>query len=107
MNIKIEKILTRFKDVLSELYDSRLDKLILFGSQARDNKLEGSDIDILIILKDEEVNPIKEIDRINDILCSLSLEFDEVLSCVFMSEKRFKKDASPLILNIKKEGIIL
>jgi len=107
MNNKIKKILNIFKTQLGEIYKNRLGKLILFGSQARNDAEEGSDIDVLIILKDKEINAVQEIRKITDLVSSLSLEFNEVISCVFVSEKRYLNEKSPLILNVRKEGIIL
>lgn len=107
MNHKIRQILNIFKNKINELYKNRLSNLVLYGSQARDEAEEGSDIDILIVLKDQDVNAIKEIRIISDLLTSLSLEFNEVISCVFVSEQRYLNEKSPLILNVRKEGIIL
>lgn len=107
MNIKIKKILTIFKEKINDFYKNKLVNIILFGSQARNDAENNSDIDILIILKDKEINPVKEIREISDLLTSLSLEFSEVISCVFVSEERYLKENSPLLLNIRKEGIIL
>jgi uncharacterized protein len=107
MNHKLRKILRIFKNKINELYKNRLANLILYGSQARNTAEEGSDIDVLIVLKDEEVNAVQEIRKAGDIIASLSLEFNEVISCVFVSEKRFLNEKSPLLLNVRKEGIIL
>ncbi|MFA6990404.1 MAG: nucleotidyltransferase domain-containing protein [Candidatus Gastranaerophilaceae bacterium] len=107
MNSKIKKITKLLKNQINDLYQSRLTNLVLFGSQARNEAVEGSDIDVLIVLKDEEINTVKEVRKITDLIASLSLEFNEVISCVFVSEKRYLTEKSPLLLNIRKEGVIL
>lgn len=107
MDSKVLNILDVFKNKIIEIYDNRLSRLILFGSQARGDDVDGSDIDVMIVLNDDEVNPIKEIDIITDFLADISLEFNRVVSCVFMSEKRFQNEKSPLILNVKREGKVL
>ena len=107
MNTKIKKIINLFKEQIEEHYKDRLSNMVLFGSQARNDAEEGSDINILIVLNDEEVNVVQEIRKIGDLITSLSLEFDEVISCVFMSKKRYLNEKSPLLLNIRKEGIVL
>ena len=107
MNSKIKKITTLLKNQINDLYQNRLSDLVLFGSQARNEAVQGSDIDVLIVLKDEELNVVKELRLINDLISSLSLEFNEVISCVFVSEKRYLNEKSPLLLNIRKEGVIL
>jgi predicted nucleotidyltransferase len=107
MKYKIKKIIKEFKSKIENNYKNRLLSVVLFGSQAREDAQEGSDIDIMIVLKDEEVNSSKELKETIDIIADLSLEFDEVISCVFVSEKRYKNEKSPLLLNVRREGIVL
>ncbi|EKE04467.1 MAG: hypothetical protein ACD_20C00066G0002 [uncultured bacterium] len=104
MRKELESILYSFKKELSVIYKDKLSDIILFGSQAREEAQEGSDIDILIVLR-EEIEPVKEIRKISDIITSLSLEFNEVISCVFVSEKKYKTEQSPLLKNVRREGI--
>jgi len=106
MNNQLKKILGKLKDNLKSIYNQNLDAVILYGSQARNEAVEGSDIDVLVLLNNE-VKPIKELRKINEFLSETSLKFNQVISCVFMSKKRYENEHSPLILNIKKEGIVL
>lgn len=106
MNNQLKKILKNLKNNLKNIYNNELDAVILYGSQARNEAFEGSDIDVLILLNDE-VKPIQELRKINEFLTEISLKFNQVISCVFMSKKRYESEQSPLILNIKKEGIVL
>ena len=50
------------KQWFSEQYQENLDGLILYGSQARGDAQEYSDIDVLVVLK-QAFNYRKEIDR--------------------------------------------
>jgi len=43
------------KSELQTLYGKRLAKLILYGSYARGDYHEGSDIDFLVVLKDDDI----------------------------------------------------
>ena len=94
------------KQKLKEIYGERLTHIVLFGSQSRNDAVPGSDIDILIVLKGE-VSPGKEISRIGNMTSTLSLEYDVVVSCTFVSTERYKTEHSPLLLNIHREGITL
>jgi predicted nucleotidyltransferase len=49
------------KQVLTELYGDRLDRVVLFGSYARGDFHNESDIDYLVVLRDETVNGAGEI----------------------------------------------
>lgn len=106
MNTKIKKVLKYLKQELRKTYKKDLASVVLYGSQARNDFVEGSDIDILIILNND-AKPIEEIRRINNLLSDISLNFNQLVSCVFMSQNRYEEEKSPLILNIKKEGIVL
>lgn len=101
-----QTILTDLRQRLTELYGSRLDRMLLFGSQARGDAKEGSDVDVLVVLHGE-VRPGEEIRRTGGIVAELSLANDLVISCAFVSSLRFKAESSPFLLNVRREGIPL
>jgi predicted nucleotidyltransferase len=82
----------------------RLVRMVLYGSQARGDAEPGSDIDILVVLQGP-VQPGDEIARTGGIVTDLSLQFQAVISCVFMDEDRFLHRSGPLLRNIRREGI--
>ena len=106
MTKKLRAILTELRHRFKLLYGERLIQIILFGSQAWGDAEPGSDIDVLVVLKDP-VNPGDEIDRTIDIVAELSLQHDEVISCVFIGEQRFTHRHGPLLRNIRREGITI
>ena len=106
MNKKINSILVELRFLIEEFYRDRLERVILFGSQARDEGREGSDIDIMVVLNGE-VNSCKEIDDAGDLIAKMSLENDTVISCVFVSLDRYLYEKSPLLLNVRREGVTL
>lgn len=79
-------------------------KIILFGSVARGDDTEDSDIDILIIRsKSDELT-----DEINSIATDIILEKDELISPHVMSEEHFNKTIDhPFLTNVLKEGIVI
>ena len=102
----IENILNALKQEFINLYQERLEKLILFGSQARGDARKDSDIDILVVLKDE-VNPVIEIKRNNVLISDLCLEYDKDINCFYIGANQFNDNDNLLLKNIKYEGIVL
>jgi predicted nucleotidyltransferase len=103
-NPKIKTIVAELRTSLEALYGDRLVKMILFGSHARGDAEPGSDIDVLVVLEGK-VNPGKEIERTSKIRASLCLHYDVVVSCLYISAERYTTEQSPLLLNVRREGI--
>jgi predicted nucleotidyltransferase len=104
MNEKLKMILAELRRRFEALYDERLVQMILFGSQARGDAEPGSDIDVLVVLRGE-VSPCEEIGRTIEEVADISLEYNEAVSCVFVSEEQFERERSPLLLNVRREGM--
>lgn len=104
MDKTLHTILSELRREFETLYGDRLVKMILYGSQARGDAVEGSDIDVLVVLKEYE-RTWKEIERTSDIIYDFSLEHDIVIAPVFMDEERFTTRYGPLLRNVRREGI--
>lgn len=103
---KIESILQEVKDRLDSLYADRLKEIILFGSYARGDFAEGSDIDLLVLL-DRLDEPEAERERYLSAICELSLKYDTVVSIVPMDYRVFRSKKTPLTMNVTREGVRL
>ncbi len=99
-------IFRELKQFLHELYQDKLDKIILFGSRARGDHSSESDFDVLIVLKND-FNYSQEIEKTSIFISKLSLKFDLFISRVFAKTNDFKSKNTPFFLNVRKEGIIL
>ncbi len=97
-------ILTEVKRIAQTLYGARMVAVVLFGSCARGDAVAGSDIDVLLVLHGP-VYPGEEIARMGPLTAALSLQHDVVVSCVFISADRYRTEQSPLLMNIRREGI--
>lgn len=100
----IKDILQELKDSLKKRYGRKLKSMMLFGSYARGEQRCDSDIDIAIILEDFS-HACAEIERTGDIVSSLSLKFDTLISLVPIKENDWHKRKTALISNIKRDGI--
>ncbi|MFO8039940.1 MAG: nucleotidyltransferase domain-containing protein [Sodalinema sp.] len=106
MNLTLEPILKDLKDELTALYRDRLVHLTLFGSQARGDHDSDSDIDVLVVLR-SPVNPGEEIRRTGKIVADISLDYDVVISCLFIEEIQYQTRNNALLRNIRKDGVLL
>jgi uncharacterized protein len=106
MKAKIGRALQQLRTELESIYGPRLTSVILFGSQARGDAASTSDLDVLVVL-DGNVEPGKEIARTGGVVAAISLNFNLVISCIFVSAERYSSEQTPLLLNIRAEGVAI
>jgi predicted nucleotidyltransferase len=106
MPTNIQKILKKFKQSLTRLYGDRIRRIYLFGSYARGDFEDGSDLDVLIVLDTFRFHN-KEISRTADLVSDLSLQYLITVSPMFMRERDRVSGKKPLLRNVKIEGIKL
>lgn len=102
----LETIILIAQQWFDEHYQDALDTLVLYGSQARGDAKEDSDIDILVVLN-RTFDYREEIKKTSEFIANLSLEYDTVISRAFVSAERYQKENSPFFLNVRREGRIL
>lgn len=91
---------------LRELYGERYRGLVLYGSHARGEADEGSDVDLLLLLEGQ-VQVGTEIRRSSDLVASLSLESGRVLSLIPVSVEDYRASSDPYLVNARREGALL
>lgn len=100
------------KDVetcLSSLLGSKLKKIILYGSYARGDYDEESDIDFLALTEALDNESLFYEDKITNITVDLSLKYEKVISILLKNEDFFNRyiPVLPFYNNVVSEGKII
>ncbi len=80
-------------------------RIIIYGSKARGDFLEGSDIDILFIT-DIDLDRSKRF-QICDIIYNYEVSNDVVVSAIFISDADFRERVNTFLTRIKREGVVI
>jgi len=106
MTERVSRIVMELRDRLEELYGDRLERVVLFGSQARGDATPESDVDVLVVLRGE-VAPIEEIRRTGALASELSLRYDADVAITFTASDRFENGDGPFLRNVREEGVLV
>jgi len=106
LNETEKKAIDELIEKLKETYGDSLVKVILYGSKARGDSTEDSDIDIMVVLKDY-IDIKKERFKIYDIVWSVCYVYDLLISVIIKNKSDYEKFDTGLLKNIKNEGIEL
>lgn len=105
LNMITGKIVDEMKNSLSD----KLDKVILFGSYARGDFDDESDIDIMVLVNvsSEDANRLDM--ELGKIANRLGLEYDILVSLLIKDSETFYKylPADPFYQNVMREGVQL
>lgn len=107
----LEAVLGRLARGLEDLYGARYEGLVLYGSYARGEAREGSDVDLLVLLEGEQgeedrVERAREVLRMEPVVWPLSLESGYVLSVLPVGVRDFRGAEEPFLWNAREEGIV-
>lgn len=101
----IQSLLSELKDGLARMYGDRLKGLYLFGSYAKGEAQLDSDVDVMIVLNTYESYG-KEIDKTGELISELSLKYGMSISRVLVKELQWQESETPLLRNIRADGVL-
>ncbi|MEW6200784.1 MAG: nucleotidyltransferase domain-containing protein [bacterium] len=100
------ELFQRIKERLQELYGSRFRGLVLYGSAARGNAREDSDIDALCLLEGPERG--NDLWVITEALYPLQLEVpDRELHVIPVDAAEYEAGDFALFRNARREGVLV
>lgn len=101
---EVRPVLLELKRELLMIYGFRLKYLLVYGSYARGEAEEGSDLDLMVVL-DQAADPLAEREQLSEFLFELSLKHDIVLSVLPVGEHALEQERKPLFINARREGV--
>lgn len=101
---KARTICEEVRAALSALYGSRLCGLYLYGSYARGEERDDSDIDFLVLL-DRVEDAGDELEAVSELGSRLSLTHDVTITFYPVSVSEFQNLRTPFLLNVRREAI--
>jgi len=105
MGGELRELLRELKAGLTAIYGSQLRAVYFYGSYARGDYDEESDLDVLVVLEDF-AGYGAEVDRTSALVSALSLEYGVSISQVFVRARDWAGDDSFFITNVRQEAIL-
>ena len=94
------------KRILEEHYGPSLEGVLLYGSVARGQGQIGSDIDLLVLLK-ESFDYSQELRQIVELLYPVQLESEYLISAKPAALDAFEDGTLQLYRNAKRQGVLV
>jgi predicted nucleotidyltransferase len=102
----IKDLVNEIKRFIIEKYGDNIKQVIVYGSFARGEATEASDIDMAVII-DDSLNAENVEKELSDFLFDILLERKELISVFAIPESIYENYNSPFILNTKAEGVAI
>ncbi|MBM3556109.1 MAG: nucleotidyltransferase domain-containing protein [Alphaproteobacteria bacterium] len=100
--------LTEFRDRVVKDLGERVGRVVLFGSRARGEGRDDSDIDVLVVFRDDDAARDPAVKhKILDIAADVSLRHDVLLSHLRSSARQLAESALPFFATVRREGVTI
>jgi len=103
----ISDIMYDFAVQVKRLLVDKLSKVILYGSYARGDYRENSDVDVMLLVKLSDAEIKKIAPKVYDLAFDTELEKGIHISVVIKNEEQFEywEDTLPFYQNVRREGV--
>lgn len=109
MSQSLQNKIQEYVNSIKEIYGIHLRRIILYGSYARGDAREDSDIDIMILLdiSDDDIKSYRH--KLTEITFDYNMDNDLEIIPIAKNENHFNKwiENYPFYANINREGVTL
>lgn len=109
MPTTVSSIIYEYVQQLKKIYGANLSKVIVYGSYARGDYNENSDVDVMILvtLSDEQIK--KTTDEVSDCAFDLLMKYGVEISPIVKNIEHFNYwvNTLPFYRNVRDEGVEL
>jgi len=105
-NMILQRALQDLRIGLQQLYGYKAPRIMLYGSYARGDANEHSDVDILLLFTDP-IKPGPEIRRLSYLSAELNLRYQLLVSLQPVSEEQLQDADGPFWANVRREGVMI
>lgn len=106
LQLSLPQVLKELKNLLLEELGEQFEQLVLYGSYARHEAQDNSDVDVLIVLRQEfDYFDIQE--QIETIVSDLSKQYEIEIAQILITKERFEHAQDGFLRNIRKDCVIV
>jgi len=102
----LEPLLDDLRRRLRALYGERLEAVWLYGSRAREEARDESDVDVLVLLNGPR-DRASENGGLAEIMTDLMARYGQLVTPLVVSKERFETEDRPVFRNIRREAVPL
>lgn len=103
----VEQIAKEYKAALQELFGNDLAELVLFGSYARGDHHDESDVDFAVVFRDNHPRTLEDKMKISSLGAHLSLKYGLMVSSLSVLLNKKQTSMQGVYQEIRKEGIAI
>ncbi len=109
MPVSIKNLIYEFAKDMKRLFGTDLCRIVVYGSYARGDYTENSDIDVMILVKTPEDSIRKYSDQVSDCAFEYLMKYGIDISPVIKNEEHFNYwiDNLPYYRNVRDEGVVV
>ena len=107
MHPLVQQMAKEYKTNLIGLYGAELAELVLFGSYARGDQHNESDVDFAIVLRNTDTRSATEIAKTSALASRLSLKYGLMVTSLPVSLYKKEHSMQGVYREIRKEGIVI